>query len=155
MTDDPRGPLGAVPDADSVNRGEINSDLTLTVPSAGGVLRLLARSLTLRCPHCGGRPILVHWFRLRQRCGACHELLERGEHDYFLGAMLFNLLLGEFIFTAVFVTILLSRWPAVPWDAIQVLAPLGMIVAPLLTYPFSKVLWLSFDLALRPGPGSR
>jgi hypothetical protein len=38
----------------------------------------------------------------------------------------------------------------VPWDALQVWAPVGMVVTPVVTYPFSKLLWLSFDLALRP-----
>ena len=98
--------------------------------------------------------MFVNWFRMRERCGNCNELLERGEHDYFLGAMLFNLVLGEFLFIGVLLAVLLPRWPDVPWDALQVWAPVGMIVMPVVTYPFSKLLWLSFDLALRPGETS-
>lgn len=151
----PGAPRSPDVDADSVRRAEVNNDLDLAVPTAAGIVRLVGRSFALRCPHCGGRPVLVHWFRLRERCGHCHELLERGEHDYFLGAMLFNLVLGEFLFIVVFVALMLRRWPDVPWDAIQAWAPLGMIVTPVLTYPFSKLLWLSFDLALRPDVGRR
>lgn len=138
-------------DPESRRLAEVNNDLNLKVPTFKRILSLIGRSFTLRCPFCGGRPVFVNWFRMRERCGNCNELLERGEHDYFLGAMLFNLVLGEFLFIGILVAVLLRRWPEVPWDALQVWAPAGMIVTPILTYPFSKLLWLSFDLALRPG----
>ena len=138
-------------DPESRRLAEVNNDLNQKVPTFRRILSLIGRSFTLRCPYCGGRPVFVHWFRMRERCGNCSELLERGEHDYFLGAMLFNLVLGEFLFVLVLVAVLLPRWPDVPWEALQVWAPVGMVVLPVLTFPFSKLLWLSFDLALRPG----
>ncbi|MBC7894880.1 MAG: DUF983 domain-containing protein [Cytophagaceae bacterium] len=138
-------------DPESRRLAEANNELNLKVPTFRRILSLLGRSFTLRCPFCGGRPVFANWFRMRERCGNCNELLERGEHDYFLGAMLFNLVLGEFLFVAIFVVILLRQWPDVPWDAIQLWVPLGMIMMPVVTYPVSKLLWLSFDLALRPG----
>lgn len=120
------------------------------MPGPRRVLRLVWRAITLRCPHCGGRPVLVHWLRMRERCGACGMALERGESDYFIGSMMFNVILSEFLFAGVFVAYLLVRWPDVPWDTIQWVAPAGMALAPVLLYPVSKLSWLAFDLALRP-----
>ena len=137
-------------DADSVRRAEVNNDLTLRMPGLGTILTIFGRAFTLRCPHCGGRPVFRTWFKLRERCGACDRTLERGEHDYFLGGMLFNLIMAELLFTGGFVAFMIARWPDVPWDTIQFAAPLGMLVMPALLYPFSKLVWLGFDLALRP-----
>jgi uncharacterized protein (DUF983 family) len=122
----------------------------LALPRGRRAALLFARALTLRCPHCGARPVLASWLRLRERCPACGLRLERGEHDYFLGGMMFNLVLAEFIFAGVFVAVLVATWPRVPWDAIQVAAPLGMLAAPFVLFPFSKLVWLAFDLMLRP-----
>lgn len=127
-----------------------NEHLDMAFPRAGRSLRLVGRALMLRCPYCGKGPVLRHWFALRPACGNCARPFERGEHDYFLGAMLFNLLIAELLFATVFVTVLVMRWPEVPWDAIEIGAPLGMAATPFLTYPFSKLLWLAFDLTLRP-----
>lgn len=127
-----------------------NEHLEMAVPGIGRLLRLVGRALTLRCPHCGGGPVRVHWFRLREACGACGARLERGEQDYFLGGMMFNLVLSELLFAAIFVTVLVLLWPTVPWDGIAVGAPLGMAIAPVLLYPVSKLLWLAVDLAFRP-----
>jgi uncharacterized protein (DUF983 family) len=127
-----------------------NEHLDMAFPRAGRTLQLVGRALTLRCPYCGKGPVLRHWFALRPTCGHCARPFERGEHDYFLGAMLFNLLIAELLFATIFVTALVLRWPDVPWDAIEIGAPLGMAATPFLTYPFSKLLWLAFDLTLRP-----
>jgi hypothetical protein len=77
-------------------------------------------------------------------------LLERGERDYFVGAMMFNLALAELIFTVGFVSIVVASWPRVSWDVLQVVLPAGMVLAPILLYPVSKLFWLAFDLMLRP-----
>lgn len=112
--------------------------------------RMLARALALRCPHCGARGVLQGWFRLAPHCPGCGLRLERGESDYFLGAYLVNLVVAEFIVVGVLVTVAWLTWPDPPWDAIQwggIAAVLGGIVV---TYPFSKLTWLAWDLALRP-----
>ncbi len=63
---------------------------------------------------------------------------------------MFNLVLSELLFALVFVSVLVLRWPAIPWDAIQIGAPLGMFIAPIALYPVSKLVWLAVDLAFRP-----
>jgi hypothetical protein len=91
-----------------------------------------------------------HWFRMRERCGSCGGAIERGESDYFIGSMMFNLVLAELVFTAIFVGTMAATWPDVPWSVLQVAGPLGMVVAPFVLFPFSKLVWLAFDLTLRP-----
>ena len=41
-------------------------------------------------------------------------------------------------------------WPRVPWSLLQYGAPAAMVLAPIILYPFSKLVWLAFDLVLRP-----
>lgn len=94
--------------------------------------------------------MLVHWFRMRERCGRCGIRIERGEQDYFIGSMMFNLLLSELLFAAAFVATLVVLWPDVPWDVLQYAAPAAMFAAPFALFPFSKLAWLAFDLVLRP-----
>jgi uncharacterized protein (DUF983 family) len=127
-----------------------NEHLELEMPGARRALRLLWRAFTLHCPYCGRGPVLAHWFKLRKSCGNCGRPLERGEHDYFIGGMLFNLVLAELLFAIVFVTALIVMWPKVPWDAIEIAAPLGMALSPIILYPVSKLVWLAFDLMFRP-----
>jgi len=122
----------------------------MSVPGVGRLMRLVGRALMLRCPGCGGGPVRHSWFRMRESCGGCGCRLERGEPDYFLGGMMFNLVLSELLFAALFVAVLVFMWPAVPWNGIQVGAPIGMALAPIVLYPVSKMLWLAFDLAFRP-----
>jgi uncharacterized protein (DUF983 family) len=112
--------------------------------------RLFARALTLRCPHCGGRGVLASWFKLARACPRCGLRLERGESDYFLGGMMFNIALAEGVFVMLLIATLLITWPRVPWTLLEYGAPAAMILAPVILYPFSKLVWLAFDLMLRP-----
>lgn len=129
---------------------DANEHLTLRVPSLGTLATVCARAVTLRCPRCGGRPVLASWFALRERCARCDQLLHRGEADYFLGGMLLNLGLAEGLFVVGLAAVLWARWPAVPWHVLQYAAPVGMLIAPILTYPISRLMWLGLDLAVRP-----
>ena len=113
-------------------------------------LRLFGRALLLRCPNCGSGDILASWLRLRDRCPRCRLALDRGEHDYFLGAMMFNLVAAELVFAAVFVTILVVTWPDPPWTVLQYGGVATMIAAPFIFFPFARTLWLAFDITLRP-----
>ena len=129
---------------------DANEHLDLSFSGFSRLFVLVGRAVTLHCPHCGRGPVLVNWFRLRPACGACARQLERGEPDYFLGGMMFNLILAELLFAAIFVSILVAMWPTVPWDGISIGAPIGMALAPIVLYPISKLVWLAFDLAFRP-----
>jgi uncharacterized protein (DUF983 family) len=117
-------------------------------------LVMLGRAVLLRCPQCGTRPVLENWFKMKKRCPGCGLLIEREGNDYLSGSVLFNLVLAELIFAFVLVVYLLIVWPNVNWDLLEIAAPLGMAAAPFVLFPFSKLIWLAVDLALRPAHAS-
>jgi uncharacterized protein (DUF983 family) len=112
--------------------------------------RLFGRAFRLRCPNCGGGPILRTWFRFRVHCPSCGLPLERGEHGYQVGSYMFNIVASELIFALVFLAVLIWTWPSPPWSLLQYGGIGLMVLAPLLFFPFSKTLFLAFDLVFRP-----
>jgi hypothetical protein len=90
---------------------------------------------------------------MRESCPACHLRLERGEQGYIVGAYMFNIIAAELLFALLAVAVVLATWPSPPWTALQWGGAALMIAAPLVSYPFSKTLFLAFDLVFRPaGP---
>ncbi|MEO8226414.1 MAG: DUF983 domain-containing protein [Gemmatimonadota bacterium] len=112
--------------------------------------RLLGRALLRRCPNCGGGGIFTGWFHMRAACPTCAIPFERGEQGYQVGAYMFNIVVAELIFAGVFAGVLVSTWPSPPWDLLQYGGGVLMVLAPILFYPFSKTLFLAFDLIFRP-----
>jgi uncharacterized protein (DUF983 family) len=113
-------------------------------------LRLyLGRAIRLRCPNCGGRPVRASWLKRLAQCPNCGLRFDRGEHDYFIGAYLVNLIAAELILGVGLLVVLLATWPKPPWDAIEYVGLVLMVVAPLALYPITEMLWLAFDLAFR------
>jgi uncharacterized protein (DUF983 family) len=127
-------------------------------PFARGTMRrmlpMLGRALALRCPNCGSRGLLDSWFRMNDRCPVCGMRVEREGNDYMAGSLMFNLVLAELLFAVALVGYLLVVWPKANWDMLGIVAPLGMAVAPFVLFPFSKLVWLAADLALRPAHAS-
>jgi uncharacterized protein (DUF983 family) len=122
--------------------------------SGGRALRLYGRALRLRCPHCGEGRIKGSWMKMKRACPACGLRTERGEEDFFLGAMMFNLVLAEFLVVLTVVGIVAVLWGDVPWDALTWIS-LGLaVVAPFLFYPFGHSIWLASDILIRPVTGA-
>lgn len=140
----------------AVPRPVRTTETELEVPSVARALRLLGRFLRLRCPHCGGGPVLARWRVgrpwgvIRDRCPACHFRFERSDDGYFSAAMLINLITSELLFAFSFAVAIVVTWPEVPWDGLTYYAAAAMLLFPLLFYPVSKVLWLTIDVMLRP-----
>jgi uncharacterized protein (DUF983 family) len=114
-------------------------------------LLLLGRASRLRCPACGGGPIFASWFDMRASCPSCGLRLER-EEGYFLGAMLFNVIAAEVLFVVAFAAVLIRTWPSPPWTLLTYAAAVGVVLFPVALYPFSRTVWLAFDLFFQP-PG--
>ncbi|UCC23798.1 MAG: DUF983 domain-containing protein [Gemmatimonadales bacterium] len=87
---------------------------------------------------------------MRRSCPRCHLILDRGEPDYFLGGYVVNFVTAEFTIAFGALLAVVATWPTVPWNAIKWGLLLLMIPAPLVTYPFAKLVWLAIDLTLRP-----
>lgn len=112
---------------------------------------LIGRALRRRCPRCGGGDIWRSWFRMKHACPTCGQVFERGEsHDFFIGAYLINLVVAELsaIFIAAVMWVALGSRVSfnVLWGASMALA----VIMPVIFYPFSRELWLAFDLHFRP-----
>ena len=125
-------------------------DPTLAVPTFRRFFTLLFRAILMRCPNCGGGKLLESYFHLKPQCPTCGLTLTRGEGDYFIGGMMFNILMAELIFVIGFGFSLWLTWPNVPWDRIEWILAVGMVGFPILFYPMSQIVWLAFDLAFRP-----
>jgi len=116
----------------------------------GGMLLRFVRALRRRCPNCGAGPITASWFGIRPACPRCALRLDRGEEDYFLGAIVFNMAFAEGVFALGLGAVLLWTYPNPPWNALYYGGIAGMIAAPIFFYPYSKLCWLAFDLGFRP-----
>jgi uncharacterized protein (DUF983 family) len=113
------------------------------------------RALRLRCPRCGGGGILRTWFKMADRCPTCGLALERGESsEFWIGAYVFNLVAGEVLAIGIPVVWMIASSPRQPWTAIEVTAVVLALVLPMAFFPFSRTLWLAWDLSFRPAePG--
>ena len=116
------------------------------------VARLFWRAARLRCPNCGGGALFRSWFRPRTHCPSCGLPLERGEDGYQVGSYMFNIIAAELIFAALFLAIVAATWPSPPWLVLQLGGVVLMVAAPFAFFPFSKTLFLAFDLLFRPAP---
>lgn len=111
---------------------------------------MFGRALRRRCPVCGTGGLFSRWVRMKPSCSGCGLSFVRGEDGYTLGALWFNLLAAEAVTTGSMLTTAIVTWPDVPWDILRITGPIEAIVMPLVFFPFSRMLFLAFDLCLRP-----
>ncbi len=76
--------------------------------------------------------------------------MERGEQGYQVGSYMFNIVAAELVFAGSFLAVLLATWPSPPWDLLLYGGMALMVLMPLAFFPFSKTLFLAFDLIFRP-----
>jgi uncharacterized protein (DUF983 family) len=116
----------------------------------GRAVPLFWRAMRLRCPNCGSRGIFASWAQLRPVCPQCGLRLNRGEHDYFIGAYLVNLVAVELLVALLLAVFIVVTYPATPWTTLEWTAVLLSLVGAFACYPLAQVLWLAADLWLRP-----
>lgn len=131
-------PRRTVPDADSSGPFPPYSARTL-----------FRRALRLRCPLCGGRPVLLSWFTVVPSCPSCGLHLDRDEPGYWIGSYTINLFITEGVVAALVVGLLVT-WPTMPWTALTLLCAVLALGIPILVFPHTKLLFLAVDLAFRP-----
>jgi uncharacterized protein (DUF983 family) len=120
-------------------------------PAPSTVAAKFWRAFRLRCPRCGGGGILRGWLKLKDYCPTCGLALERGENsDFWIGAYVFNLVGGELIAIGIPVVWIVASWPAPPWTKVEVAAAALAVSLPFVFFPFSRTLWLAWDLSFRP-----
>jgi uncharacterized protein (DUF983 family) len=113
-------------------------------------LKLLGRGIRLRCPNCGEGHLLLSWFRLRPNCPVCGLRTDRGEEDFFLGGMMWNIVFSEGVLLVMGILVGIATWPDVPWTLMQWVGVALMAITPFLLYPFSLGFWLANDIWIRP-----
>lgn len=111
------------------------------------------RALRLRCPRCGSPGVQRSWFQFKPACPQCELQLDRGESGYQVGSYLVNIVVAELCVVALTVGVLVATWPTPPWEMLRYAAPILAVLAPLLFFPFAKLLFLAFDLGARPEGG--
>ncbi|WKZ83267.1 MAG: DUF983 domain-containing protein [Acidimicrobiia bacterium] len=111
------------------------------------MLRRFSWAVTLRCPDCGTPA--TRRFRLVESCQHCRLRFERHE-GYWVGAVAVNTLVTIAFFITFLVGSMVLTWPDPPWGAITIAAVIVNLVLPIAFYPWSKTIWVAFDLALHP-----
>jgi uncharacterized protein (DUF983 family) len=110
-------------------------------------LLAVGRAFARRCPRCGQRGLFSRWLTMRERCPRCGLAFERGD-GFWLGAMAVNLGATEAVFGLFVLAALLLTWPDVPWLALTAGGVILNAVVPFVFYPYSKTLFLAFDLIM-------
>jgi len=118
-------------------------------PGSGQLRRVLARALRMRCPSCGQAGAFTSWFSMRERCPVCHFWFERND-GYFIGATCINMVLAIILPAAVYALIVVFTWPNPPWLGAALGAIALAVVIPIVLFPFARIVWLAFDLVIRP-----
>ncbi|MFN2515073.1 MAG: DUF983 domain-containing protein [Pyrinomonadaceae bacterium] len=113
------------------------------------IVKVLSRSLKLRCPACGKSSILAGPFQVKHHCPNCFSIFKR-EEGFFVGAILANVMATEFIILA-----LCMFWLVVIGSSYEtVLAGLfiAALLFPVAFYHHSWSLWLGFDYLIEGLP---
>lgn len=110
---------------------------------------MLGRALRRRCPRCGSGGVFKGWFDLIDHCPRCGHRFER-EQGYWVGAMIINTALAIAGLMGVFLLGLALTWPDVPWEALTIGTAVVAALIPLVAYPYSKTLWVTYDLKVHP-----
>ncbi|MEX0325087.1 MAG: DUF983 domain-containing protein [Puniceicoccaceae bacterium] len=110
-------------------------------------LVLLARGLKSQCPKCLNRDLFRTHYRLRECCPSCGLPLEQ-EDGWGLGAIPLN-----YGFTCLFWILPVGLAYLAGWISLSialVLAGLGAVLVPFLTYRRAKSLWVGIYYAVLP-----
>ena len=110
---------------------------------------VLFRSLLLRCPACGQSSIVKRPFHIRHHCPNCRSLFKR-EEGFFVGAILGNVMMTEFVILATCVIWLLL----IGSNYETVLAGLFIValIFPVAFYHHNWSFWLGFDYLIESLP---
>lgn len=114
--------------------------------------RMVLRGAAKRCASCGGRGLFAGWFRMAARCPRCGYRFER-EEGFFLGAYVMNLVIAQALVVLLAIVpaiVLLARDPGAGLLPVFAGGMVGAVLAPVVFYPFSKTLWVAFELIMRP-----
>lgn len=106
------------------------------------IIQTLRWALRLLCPVCGRSSIVGRLFHIKHSCEQCRSIFKR-EEGFFVGAILMNVVMSEFVILVVCFFCLLIL--GVTYETVLGIL-LGVAVTfPLAFYHHSWSLWLAFD----------
>jgi hypothetical protein len=110
---------------------------------------VMLRSLLLQCPACGKSSIVTRPFSIKHHCPNCRSLFKR-EEGFFVGAILANVMMTEFVILATCVIWLML----IGSNYETVLAGLFIVALlfPVAFYHHSWSFWLGFDYLIESLP---
>lgn len=111
--------------------------------------RLLARAMARRCSFCGGTDAFDGYFRMRERCPRCNFKFDRIEGQR-AGALGMNTIVTFALLGIVVIAGLALTYPDFNVPLVLAASVAVAVVTPIAFYPFSRTLWNSIDLAMRP-----
>lgn len=114
-------------------------------------LRALLRGAMKHCPRCGRGKLFRGWTHMVDACPRCGLAFET-EEGYWVGAMIWNIVVTELLFVVLLAIGVVLTWPELPVLPLVAIGVAINAVFPIFFYPFSKTLWVATDLALfHPG----
>jgi hypothetical protein len=127
----------------------IDEEFPTVTPDRRSIPTVLLRSLLLQCPACGKSSIVKKPFQIKHHCPNCRSLFKR-EEGFFVGAILGNVMMTEFVILATCMIWLLL----IGSNYETVLAGLFVValVFPVAFYHHSWSFWLGFDYLIEGLP---
>ena len=113
------------------------------------IVSVLSRSLRLKCPACGQSSIFKGPFRLLHHCPCCRSLFKR-EEGFFVGAILANVMVTEFV-----ILVVCMVWLVViktNYETVLVGLFILALLFPPAFYHHSWSFWLGFDYLIESLP---
>lgn len=111
--------------------------------------RILLRGCVKHCAVCGSGRLFRHWFTMVERCPRCDLRFERME-----GQMTGNVGINTIVSFGLLLVVLFvgtfAFWPEPPITSMIVAAVIVTVVFPIVFHPYSKTIWLSIDVLMRP-----
>ena len=91
---------------------------------------------------------------MAEGCPKCGDHYVR-EEGYWVGAIIVNTAAVMALFAVVFVGYILVSLPVIEWLPLLLIAAVVNVLFPILFFPYSKTLWVAFDLYFNPDIRSR
>jgi uncharacterized protein (DUF983 family) len=113
------------------------------------IINTLFRCIRLSCPACGQSSIVQGPFQIKHHCSSCDALFKR-EDGFFVGAILANVVITEFVILAFYLLWLLT---IIGREQLMLTVLFSVaILFPVAFYHHSWSFWLGFDYLIESLP---
>jgi hypothetical protein len=82
---------------------------------------------------------------LKEACPKCAYNFSR-EDGYWVGAIIMNTAVTFALFLLLFIVSIIVMAPDIDWMVLLVIGVATILIFPVFFYPFSKTIWMAFDL---------